>query len=593
MCIRDSHNVVSVDRTTQLLNQANSLTNKPPSFSNLSAEFIHPSFINQPTVQRVIPSQGSINGGIEITLLGSKFKQDQVIKFGDNVALSTQCWSETTMVTYLPPSSFSGQVYVTVIDSNQNTNMNHMDIPQNYKGIFTYIDDTDSQLIELALQIVGLKMNGKLEDARNIAKRIVDSDTATPPMNNRASIPGSGSSQYADADDIPDEVILCKVIKMLDSRANISMCDDRGRTLLHLASLKRYFNLCSILIRSGIRVNDRDAFGFTALHFACISGDARIIRLLLSCKVDIGAIATNGVTARQLFMKNHVHTSHELTNSSLEYIEEVIDMLDASENNDNNEEIERKMSYVSVDSSVFASDQLNGEEFPVIDIQEDSDNFDDSDVEHEEDGDESLLNEEGPLEVATGNDLIEGTKWRELSPNIVEESISVSPIVEINDETSFWNKMLTRLDELPKYDDLFPKGTKDLKGKEDQETSSLISSTETSQSTFTEDSTSSEDEAEAFRRGFNTFFQKRQTFKNDKMLIFFWLPLMIILLAWFISYTLGGDGGFVYRMSTVVPVYLRDGLAKLVLGNQRMQAVLKTKITNLQTMKDKYVLNAR
>ncbi|KAI7881167.1 hypothetical protein K492DRAFT_129222, partial [Lichtheimia hyalospora FSU 10163] len=39
--------------------------------------------------------------------------------------------------------------------------------------LFTYYNENDRALMELALQVVGLKMTGKVEDAREIAMRIV------------------------------------------------------------------------------------------------------------------------------------------------------------------------------------------------------------------------------------------------------------------------------------------------------------------------------------------------------------------------------------------------------------------------------------
>ena len=99
------------------------------------------------------------------SILGFNFRPGLLIKFGANQALATHCWSETTIVTYLPPAAQPGQVLVT-FENQDNDNVGG---PQQQQ-VFTYTDDTDRQLIELALQIVGLKMNGKLEDAKNIAK---------------------------------------------------------------------------------------------------------------------------------------------------------------------------------------------------------------------------------------------------------------------------------------------------------------------------------------------------------------------------------------------------------------------------------------
>ena len=154
---------------------------------------------NRPSIQRVIPAEGPINGGIEVTLLGFNFKPNLVVKFGENVALSLQHWNESTIVTYLPPAAQAGPVDVTIMDPNDpDHHLMEMMHPTN-KVIFTYVDDTDRQLLELALKIVGMKMNGKLEEARNVAKRILGSDPTSPPSSSSSSniSPANvGSHQY-------------------------------------------------------------------------------------------------------------------------------------------------------------------------------------------------------------------------------------------------------------------------------------------------------------------------------------------------------------------------------------------------------------
>ncbi|KAI9029581.1 hypothetical protein CLU79DRAFT_786808, partial [Phycomyces nitens] len=121
---------------------------------------------DRPQLQRLIPNEGPTYGGIEVTILGSGFRPGLTCLFGDAAASSTHYWSPNTLVCILPPAVEPGTVVVSfkeypmVMDSQDVT-------------LFTYFNENDRALMELALQVVGLKMTGKVEDARAIAMRIV------------------------------------------------------------------------------------------------------------------------------------------------------------------------------------------------------------------------------------------------------------------------------------------------------------------------------------------------------------------------------------------------------------------------------------
>lgn len=528
----------------------------------------------QPSIQRVIPAQGPINGGIEITLLGNKFKEGLLVKFGDNIALSTQCWSETTMVTYLPPASCAGQVFVTVIDSIEN---NVIEVHPSNKAIFTYVDDTDRQLIELALQIVGLKMNGKLEDARNIAKRIVGNDDGSSSLSPSNISPGSSAGSMQRSTDMSsmysDEVLLVKVIKSLHVNSNLSMCDSLGRTLLHLASLKGYYSLCSILIKNGARVNDTDLYGFTPLHFACIGGDARVIRLLVECKADASIKACNSVRARELFI-----TNHGIKNGINHYVKEVLELFDDHNTYDGLSSFSRKLSDSSFHSSVFENDSQCSLDNTHASLQisrslRDDDRSEYGESDFEEDGDESLLIGDDPGEAQDFE--AQSDKTDDQTKQIGTNSM----------DSSLLNRMLHYLNEdLPKYEDLFPGPNGAEKNKVHPVASeSPEEDAQRTSSAVEESQTSSEDEEDAVQLRFNRFFQQRQNFKNDKMLLFFWLPLTVVLLTWYIFFKFGQEDDIVHYFTRFVSEYLRLVLAKILLGNERMRTAFKEQLTIFQS----------
>ncbi|ORZ18594.1 hypothetical protein BCR42DRAFT_489934 [Absidia repens] len=121
---------------------------------------------HQPQMQRMIPNEGPTGGGIEVTILGTGFRPGLTCMFGDVAATNSHYWSPNTLVCVLPPAIEPGAVVVSFKEFNSPS--------QQDQTMFTYCNEGDRALMELALQVVGLKMTGKVEDARNIAMRIVD-----------------------------------------------------------------------------------------------------------------------------------------------------------------------------------------------------------------------------------------------------------------------------------------------------------------------------------------------------------------------------------------------------------------------------------
>lgn len=533
----------------------------------------------RPYINRVIPSQGPVKGGIEVTLLGSNFKPGMIVKFGQNRALSTQCWSESTLVTYLPPSSRAQEVLVTVFEKEEEQ-PEVLGTMSNSKAIFTYVDDTDRQLIELALQIVGLKMNGKLEDARNIAKRIVghegnsSNSTPSPSANNapqNSYNTGMGQVLYS------DESLLLKVIKLLNSSSNLSMCDEEGQTMLHLACLKGYYHLASALVRKGARVDAKDSFGFLPLHFACLNGDARIIRLLVQCKATVHAETINGSSPRDLFIANH-DTDDERYE---DYLNEVLDALDTDSSSEEYScNMLRKLSDSSFQSSVFDAESLaslnDNIQVHISKMAEDTLSDDDEDLDgYEEDGDECLLQDDDDSIATADNSQSQDSALITTSQEAHRHSGQF--------ENSIWNRVLNAFnDDLPKYEDLFPVLDRERNKKSLLANRNPTELTATQSSTAEDSQTSSEDEEDALQARFNRFFQQRQNFRNDKMLLFFWLPVAIILLSSFLIFEFGHDGNRIHHLSQAVSEYLRVGLANVMLGNERVKGAFKGSLHSLQ-----------
>lgn len=180
--------------------------------------------------------------------------------------------------------------------------------------------------MELALQVVGMKLNGKLEDPRSVAMRIIgtaggDGSSTTPAQHPQG---GDGGMQYQPSAAISSlrpllfarggdgeqfQQLILDFLMMLDvdidttARSTslvISHQTDSGQTLLHLACFLDYPDLVSFLITRGIDMDARDRNGCTALHFAVLCGSKECARLLLIAGADREIVDVLGKTPAEV-----------------------------------------------------------------------------------------------------------------------------------------------------------------------------------------------------------------------------------------------------------------------------------------------------
>ncbi|CAO3691687.1 unnamed protein product [Rhizopus stolonifer] len=255
--------------------------------------------VERPSLQRLIPNEGPTYGGIEVTLLGSGFRSGLTCMFGDVAALSTHFWSPNTLVCILPPATDASTVIVSfkeypmVVDSQELT-------------VFTYYNENDRALMELALQVVGLKMTGKVEDAREIAMRIVQ---------------GGDTSQSSRQPQNLEQQIL-QVLQVMSTfcdvhSADVSMTSAQGHTMLHYVSMLGWTQLTRVLLDLGCDTNVTDENGFTALHYATWHEHTEVVRLLLDSEADVDI--SNRWNKRPIQMTKNASIRQIMTNFSKEY----------------------------------------------------------------------------------------------------------------------------------------------------------------------------------------------------------------------------------------------------------------------------------
>jgi uncharacterized protein len=170
--------------------------------------------------------------------------------------------------------------------------------------------------MELALQVVGLKMTGKIEDAKNVAMRIVgnagNEDSQTPSIADDT-MQVAPSSSYRDMRPLlfmrsdEKEGFEATIIKFLslidvsiDHQSTISMSTafshttSGGQTLLHLASFLGFAELTKFLVAHDIDLDARDRNGYTALHFAVLSLSKPCLHLLVAAGADLEIVNVLG-----------------------------------------------------------------------------------------------------------------------------------------------------------------------------------------------------------------------------------------------------------------------------------------------------------
>lgn len=256
-----------------------------------------------PVVFKVIPHMGSVRGGIEVTLLGQNFQPGLVAMFGDARSINTQCWSNSTIIAQLPPSSQLGSVPVTFLGEVT---------PAGSPASFTYINDGEDKLKEIALQMVGYKCTGKIEDASDIAQRIImndhNKDQSQGQGANGGSMSGNSSAPHnCYSDNITDSAeqlslwVLRSLNKIGPGRvANVNLRNSEGQTMMHIAAMLGYASVVKALIVHGAYVDIQDVSGYTPLHMAVLSGNRNTSRLLLMADADPFNRTLHGLTALDL-----------------------------------------------------------------------------------------------------------------------------------------------------------------------------------------------------------------------------------------------------------------------------------------------------
>lgn len=273
--------------------QHNQMNQIPQSLAHglpLSAPFVNTGQRRPPVqILKVVPPEGPMSGGVEVTVLGSGYCRDLDVFFGDTKATTTTFWGDSTLTCILPPYHQAGPVHVTVRGTNGQTQTLSRPPP-----IFIYKDETQDQLRDLAIDVLARKMMGKMANVKEFVTRIIGehglSDTGVNGGNFGGSAPGYNMNL---------ESKLLKVLDLLDmddsmNKARLNMHRKSGQqTMLHLSCLLGYHRFTAGLLARGAKPNVQDVGGYTPLHYAAMHNHPELVRRLIQHKAD-PTLRTNG-----------------------------------------------------------------------------------------------------------------------------------------------------------------------------------------------------------------------------------------------------------------------------------------------------------
>ena len=229
--------------------------------------------ISTPIITKMVPTEGPTSGGIEVTILGQGFTNGITAQFGEVTAIPTECYSSTTLVCLLPPSPTPGPVFVTLKDAFGRPVTDTLRIE--HQQLFTYVNSTDRALMELALQIMGFKWLGKLEDARNVAAMIIGNHGTA----------NVGAGDVGGSAGLENTLLRCLDVIDLDTSphpARLAQRSKTGHTMLHFAAMAGMTRLVAGLLVRGVNPAITDFAGFTPLHYAAWLGRGKVVQRLLS-----------------------------------------------------------------------------------------------------------------------------------------------------------------------------------------------------------------------------------------------------------------------------------------------------------------------
>ncbi|KAL8970073.1 MAG: hypothetical protein Q9197_004003 [Variospora fuerteventurae] len=229
-----------------------------------------------PTLARVIPSEGPVAGGIDVTIIGEGFHHGLDVLFADAVASKTTVFNSQLMVCVTPPSFQQGLVPVSLRGWH----------PPEPPVWYRYVDSNEEDIMRLALSVFYHRNTGEQAYAGDVARSIIQRYK----LQGRQQSEG-GAQQQSKPFAMDLELAILGVIDLIDQTDSVvtpryNVVQPNGQTMLHIAAALGYHRLVAGLLARGTKPDLLDRNGMSAMHMACLQGHAKVVRKLLSAGGD-------------------------------------------------------------------------------------------------------------------------------------------------------------------------------------------------------------------------------------------------------------------------------------------------------------------
>lgn len=260
-------------------------------------------------IHKLVPSEGSITGGTEVTILGSGFHPGMEIVFGDTLATTTTYWGDKCLNCLTPPALQPG--VVPVVFKHEHPSFGPVHQPRTFmprqQHYFRYVDDRELQMYRMALSILGQKLRNP-SDAFQTAQRIMG-DSSLWNLQNDLQGGASGQRQapnlpnQTQTNDLDSRMLTYLEFLDLDDSPRAPRYNSRsvtGHTLLHYAASLGLTRFVAGLLARGANPDVQDRNGHTPMHLAALSGHAHIVHRLRIAGGDAMARSIRGFTPADL-----------------------------------------------------------------------------------------------------------------------------------------------------------------------------------------------------------------------------------------------------------------------------------------------------
>ncbi|KIW39054.1 uncharacterized protein PV06_08868 [Exophiala oligosperma] len=243
-----------------------------------------------PLIHKLVPAEGSVTGGTEVTLLGNGFYQGLEVMFGDTEATTTTFWGEKCLNCIAPPALQPGVVAVVFKhDHPQYSGLQQQS--QTRPSLFTYVDDRELEMFRLALRTLGKQLQHPTDDPYSAAQQLLQGQSHSMwPSHGSYGMNGGHQRNSRLANGVPMdtlelEALMLRALDHMDAQNNIrpprfDLRRPSGLTLLHLASSLGLTRFVAGLLARGADPNVFDNNGYTPMHHASMNGHTHVIHRL-------------------------------------------------------------------------------------------------------------------------------------------------------------------------------------------------------------------------------------------------------------------------------------------------------------------------